>query len=101
MAIHFYRTYTPSTRNRSVVSGFEEMVRSRPKRNSTSGYTCRKGHNNRGIITSQHTGGGDKRLYRQIDFRRSERGISGRIVHLTNCNINAQAELVHYPPHKL
>nr|YP_009559543.1 ribosomal protein L2 [Diphasiastrum digitatum]AZU95340.1 ribosomal protein L2 [Diphasiastrum digitatum] len=97
MAIRFYRAYTPGTRNRSVVSGSEEMVRSRPERNLTSGYTCRKGRNNRGIITSRHRGGGHKRLYRQIDFRRSKRGISGRIVTIEyDPNRNAYICLVHY-----
>lgn len=97
MAIRFYKTYTPSTRNRSLVSGFEEIVRTRPEKNLTYGFTFKKGRNNRGIITSRHRGGGHKRLYRQIDFRRNKEDISGKIVTIEyDPNRNAYICLVHY-----
>ncbi|KAL4315360.1 hypothetical protein AHAS_Ahas15G0177300 [Arachis hypogaea] len=57
MAIHLYKTSTPSTRNGAVDS-----------------------RNARVIITAGHRGGGHKRLYRKIDFRRNEKDIYGRIV---------------------
>jgi len=70
MTIRLYKAYTPSTRNRSV-SRFEEIVRSNPQKKLTYGQHNKGGRNNRGVITSRHRGGGHKRLYRQIDFRRN------------------------------
>nr|YP_009974161.1 ribosomal protein L2 [Marattia laxa]QNH94011.1 ribosomal protein L2 [Marattia laxa] len=78
MAIRLYRAYTPGTRNRSVL-GFEELIRIKPQKKLTSGQHSGKGRNNRGIITSRHRGGGHKRLYRQIDFRRNKFDVPGRI----------------------
>jgi large subunit ribosomal protein L2 len=59
--------------------------------------SCGKGCNARGIITAGHRGGGHKRLYRQIDFRRNEKDISGRIVTIEyDPNRNAYICLIHY-----
>nr|QCD15728.1 ribosomal protein L2 [Osmunda japonica] len=96
MAIRLYKAYTPGTRNRSVLS-FEEVVNRKPRKKLTSGKHSRRGRNNRGIITSRHRGGGHKRLYRQIDFRRSKRGIAGRITSIEyDPNRNAYICLVNY-----
>nr|BDD17433.1 ribosomal protein L2 [Takakia lepidozioides] len=96
MTIRLYKAYTPGTRNRSVL-GFEEIVGSDPQKKLTSGRHDRKGRNNRGIITSRHRGGGHKRLYRQIDFRRDKRGISGKIITMEyDPNRNANICLAHY-----
>lgn len=78
MGIRSYKAYTPGTRNRSV-SKFEEIVQIKPEKKLTSGQHRQKGRNNRGIITSRHRGGGHKRLYRHIDFRRNKQGIVGQI----------------------
>jgi large subunit ribosomal protein L2 len=78
MGIRSYKAYTPGTRNRSV-SQFEEIIQIKPEKKLTSGQSRRKGRNNRGIITSRHRGGGHKRLYRYIDFRRNKQGIIGEI----------------------
>nr|QKV09719.1 ribosomal protein L2 [Pyrularia edulis] len=77
MAIHLYKTSTPSTRNGAV----DSQVKSNPRTNLIYGqHRCGKGRNSRGIITAGHRGGGHKRLYRKIDFRRNEKDIYGRIV---------------------
>ncbi|KAG6621720.1 hypothetical protein I3842_Q013400 [Carya illinoinensis] len=77
MAIHLYKTSTPSTRNGAV----DSQVKSNPRNNLIYGqHHCGKGRNSRGIITAGHRGGGHKRLYRKIDFRRNEKDIYGRIV---------------------
>nr|YP_009860377.1 ribosomal protein L2 [Santalum album]YP_010827670.1 ribosomal protein L2 [Santalum leptocladum]YP_010827742.1 ribosomal protein L2 [Santalum boninense]YP_010827814.1 ribosomal protein L2 [Santalum ellipticum]YP_010827886.1 ribosomal protein L2 [Santalum lanceolatum]YP_010827958.1 ribosomal protein L2 [Santalum paniculatum]YP_010828030.1 ribosomal protein L2 [Santalum pyrularium]YP_010828102.1 ribosomal protein L2 [Santalum yasi]YP_010828246.1 ribosomal protein L2 [Santalum acuminatum]WF len=77
MAIHLYKTSTPSTRNGAV----DSQVKSNPRTNLIYGqHRCGKGRNARGIITAGHRGGGHKRLYRKIDFRRNEKDIDGRIV---------------------
>nr|YP_009987964.1 ribosomal protein L2 [Phlegmariurus phlegmaria]QNL17774.1 ribosomal protein L2 [Phlegmariurus phlegmaria] len=97
MAILFYRDYTPGARDQLVVSSYEGIVQFKPQKKLISGFTCRKGRNNRGIITSRHRGGGHKRLYRQIDFQRSKKDISGRIVTVEyDPNRNAYICLVHY-----
>nr|AKI29346.1 ribosomal protein L2 [Selaginella uncinata] len=96
MAIRLYRACTPGTRNRSVLD-FGDIVRSDPHRGLTSGFTPRRGRNNRGIVTSRHRGGGHKRLYRHIDFRRSKRGVPGRIITVEyDPNRSAYISLVHY-----
>nr|YP_009969703.1 ribosomal protein L2 [Beilschmiedia obtusifolia]QNE86810.1 ribosomal protein L2 [Beilschmiedia obtusifolia] len=93
-AIHFYKTSTPSIRNGSVNS----QVKSNPRNNLISGqHRCSKGRNARGIITARHRGGGHKRLYRKMDFRRNEKDISARIVTIEyDPNRNAYICLIHY-----
>ena len=94
MAIHLYKTSTPSTRNGAV----DSQVKSNPRKNLIYGqHRCGKGRNARGIITARHRGGGHKRLYRKIDFRRNEKDISGRIVTIEyDPNRNAYICLIHY-----
>ncbi|KAI3843610.1 hypothetical protein MKX03_004111 [Papaver bracteatum] len=93
-AIHLYKTSTPSTRNGAV----DSQVKSNSRNNLISGQRhCGKGRNARGIITARHRGGGHKRLYRKIDFRRNEKDISGRIVTIEyDPNRNAYICLIHY-----
>lgn len=94
MAIHLYKTSTPSTRNRAV----DSQVKSNTRNNLIYGqHRCGKGRNARGIITAGHRGGGHKRLYRKIDFRRNEKDIYGRIVTIEyDPNRNAYICLIHY-----
>nr|YP_009158558.1 ribosomal protein L2 [Lepidozamia peroffskyana]AFR59430.1 ribosomal protein L2 [Lepidozamia peroffskyana]BAR93764.1 ribosomal protein L2 [Lepidozamia peroffskyana] len=97
MAIRSYRTYAPSTNNR-LISSCNGRVRPNPRKRLTSGqHHCGKGRNSRGIITARHRGGGHKRLYRQIDFRRNEKYTSGKIVTIEyDPNRSAYICLVHY-----
>nr|UXR13870.1 ribosomal protein L2 [Asarum sieboldii] len=92
--MHLYKTSTPSTRNGAV----DSQVKSNPRNNLIYGQRrCGKGRNARGIITAGHRGGGHKRLYRKIDFRRNEKDISGRIVTIEyDPNRNAYICLIHY-----
>nr|YP_010439790.1 ribosomal protein L20 [Ventilago harmandiana]YP_010439812.1 ribosomal protein L20 [Ventilago harmandiana]UTC34186.1 ribosomal protein L20 [Ventilago harmandiana]UTC34208.1 ribosomal protein L20 [Ventilago harmandiana] len=94
MAIHLYKTSTPSTRKGAV----DGQVKSNPRNNLIYGqHRCGKGRNARGIITAGHRGGGHKRLYRKIDFRRNEKDIYGRIVTIEyDPNRNAYICLIHY-----
>nr|BDI13130.1 hypothetical protein [Nanhaia fordii] len=94
MAIHLYKTSTPSTRNGAV----DSQVKSNPRNHLIYGkHRCGKGRNARGIITAGHRGGGHKRLYRKIDFRRNEKNIYGRIVTIEyDPNRNAYICLIHY-----
>jgi large subunit ribosomal protein L2 len=96
MNIRNYQAYTPSTRNRSV-SDFSELSKIRPEKSLTSWIHQPKGRNNRGIITSRHRGGGHKKLYREIDFKREKIGIPGKVVGIEyDPNRNSRIALVHY-----
>nr|YP_009578294.1 ribosomal protein L2 [Taxus chinensis]YP_009578950.1 ribosomal protein L2 [Taxus florinii]QBK32904.1 ribosomal protein L2 [Taxus chinensis]QBK34626.1 ribosomal protein L2 [Taxus florinii]QBK35446.1 ribosomal protein L2 [Taxus florinii]QBK35692.1 ribosomal protein L2 [Taxus chinensis]QBK35856.1 ribosomal protein L2 [Taxus chinensis] len=92
------RSYRTSGISGKSLSGFDGRVQSHPQKKLTSGkHRCGKGRNNRGIITSRHRGGGHKRLYRQIDFRRNEKNILGKIVRIeSDPNRSAYICLVHY-----
>nr|YP_009555727.1 ribosomal protein L2 [Selaginella lepidophylla]AZU95844.1 ribosomal protein L2 [Selaginella lepidophylla] len=96
MAIRLRRARSLGTRAKSKFDSVD-TVRSGPHRGLTYGLTRAMGRNNRGIITSRHRGGGHKRLYRQIDFRRSKKNVLGRIV-TVECDPNrgAYTSLVHY-----
>lgn len=78
MNIRAYKPYTPATRNRSV-SRFDDTAECRPDKRLTRGQHRPRGRNNRGVITCRHRGGGHKRLYRDIDFRRSKFHTVGRV----------------------
>lgn len=77
MGIRFYKPYTSGTRSRSVSDFNEISLKTSPEKSLTFGFYRSKGRNNRGIITNRHRGGGHKRLYRLIDFKRTKIGISG------------------------
>ena len=96
MGIRFYRAYTPGTRNRSV-SDFQEITKSKPEKSLTSSNHRARGRNNRGVITCQQRGGGHKRLYRQMDFRRNKQGVPATVFSVEyDPNRNARIALLHY-----
>jgi large subunit ribosomal protein L2 len=96
MGIRTLRPYTPSTRDYSV-SDFAEITRSEPEKSLTCHVHRPKGRNNRGVITCRHRGGGHKRLYRIIDFRRDKLNVVARVAEIEyDPNRNARIALVHY-----
>lgn len=98
MGIRFLQAYTPGTRNRSV-SDFSELPdkSSTPEKKLTKSVHRSKGRNNRGIITCRHRGGGHKRLYREIDFRRDKIGVPAKVVKIEyDPNRNARIALLRY-----
>ncbi len=96
MGIRFYKAYTPGTRNRSV-SEFTEITHNKPEKSLTSGIHRSKGRNNRGVISSRHRGGGHKRLYRKIDFKRDKIGIPAKVTTIEyDPNRNARIALLQY-----
>lgn len=96
MAIRNYRPYTPGTRERSV-SEFTEITRNEPEKSLTVHSHRRKGRNTQGLITTRHRGGGHKRLYRIVDFRRDKRNIPARVAEIEyDPNRNARIALLHY-----
>ncbi|MGB3138729.1 MAG: 50S ribosomal protein L2 [Nodosilinea sp.] len=96
MAIRSYRPYTPGTRERTV-SEFSEITRSEPEKSLTHSKHRHKGRNNRGVITCRHRGGGHKRLYRVVDFRREKLGVPAKVASIEyDPNRNARISLLHY-----
>nr|YP_001876618.1 ribosomal protein L2 [Welwitschia mirabilis]ABY26831.1 ribosomal protein L2 [Welwitschia mirabilis]AMA21082.1 ribosomal protein L2 [Welwitschia mirabilis] len=83
-------------KKKTVTSTYKKEVLRCKKLTSGKHHRC-KGRNNKGIITVKHRGGGHKRRYRQIDFKRKEKDIPGKIVSIEyDPNRNACISLVHY-----
>ena len=96
MSIRLYKSYTPGTRNRAL-SDFAEITKSKPEKSLIRKNHRNKGRNNRGIITIRHRGGGHKRLYRLIDFKRNKYGVEGTVATIEyDPNRNARIALIHY-----
>nr|UNJ16382.1 ribosomal protein L2 [Boldiaceae sp.] len=96
MTIRLYRAYTPGTRNKTV-SGFAEVTKSKPEKSLLKKFHSVSGHNNCGVITVRHRGGGHKKRYRAIDFKRNLHGISARVAAIEyDPNRNARIALLHY-----
>ena len=96
MPTRSYRPYTPGIRQ-ATVSDFAEITKSKPEKSLTKYKHRVKGRNNRGVITSRRRGGGHKRLYRQIDFRRDKRNITATVVAIEyDPNRNARIALLQY-----
>ncbi|MCI0395160.1 MAG: 50S ribosomal protein L2 [Chloroflexi bacterium] len=93
------KVYKPTSPGRRGMSGqtFEEVTRPTPERSLTQGMRKRGGRNVRGKITIRHRGGGHKRRYRDIDFRRDKLGIPGRVTTVEyDPNRSARIALVVY-----
>ena len=96
MAIRIYKPHTPGTRNRGV-SSFNEITKSKPEKSLTVSNHRVKGRNNQGRITIRHRGGGHKKLYRLIDFKRNKYDTLGRVASIEyDPNRNARIALIHY-----
>jgi|TARA_B110000093_G_scaffold94221_1_gene101747 large subunit ribosomal protein L2 len=96
MAIRIFKPNTPGTRNRGV-SSFNEITKQKPEKTLTKANHRVKGRNNQGRITIRHRGGGHKRLYRIIDFKRNKRNILGKVASIEyDPNRNARIALINY-----
>ncbi len=78
MGIKKFKPYTPSRRFMTV-SDFSEITKTEPEKSLTVGFVRGTGRNNQGRITCRHKGGGHKRRYRIIDFRRNKIGIPAKV----------------------
>jgi len=74
MPVRKLKPVTPGTRFMSI-AGFEEITKTVPEKSLTASLTKSGGRNNLGRVTSRHRGGGHKRKYRIIDFKRNKNGI--------------------------
>lgn len=96
MAIRTLKPITPGTRFYSV-SAFTEITSDKPFKDLTTSLKKSGGRNNTGRITSRHRGGGHKRRYRIIDFKRNKIGISATVETIEyDPNRNARIALVKY-----
>ena len=87
---------TPGTRGMSV-SGFDEITTNRPEKSLLEPLPSKAGRNSQGRITSRFRGGGHKRAYRVIDFKRNKLGVPGRVATIEyDPNRNARIALVVY-----
>jgi large subunit ribosomal protein L2 len=81
MSIRKFRPMTAGTRFRSV-SGFDEITRDTPEKSLLEPLTKSGGRNNLGQLSMRHRGGGHKRQYRKIDFRRTKHGVPARVAEI-------------------
>jgi len=96
MAIKKYRPMTPSQRFRTVPT-FEEVTSTVPEKSLLKPLRKSGGRNNKGRITSRHRGGGHKRHYRIIDFKRNKFDIPARVASIEyDPNRSAYIALLHY-----
>ncbi len=93
------KKYKPTSPGRRFVTGsdFEEVTRDRPEKSLTTKISKTGGRNNRGRITTRHIGGGHKRRYRIIDFKRRKDGVPAKVAAIEyDPNRSARIALLHY-----
>jgi large subunit ribosomal protein L2 len=96
MAIKVYKPTSPGRRGMSV-SAFDEITRTTPERSLLRPLREAAGRNNQGRVTVRHQGGGHKRMYRLIDFRRDKHGIPAKVTSIEyDPNRSARIALLTY-----
>lgn len=96
MPIKSYKPTSPGRRGMSAFT-FEEITAKKPEKSLTVPLKSRAGRNNQGRITTRHRGGGAKRAYRIIDFKRSLRGIPAEVATIEyDPNRSARIALLKY-----
>lgn len=97
MALKSYRPITPSNRYK-LLPDFEEITASSPEKSLCRPLKKSGGRNNNGRITCRHRGGGHKRKYRLIDFKRSRRDEAAKVLTIEyDPNRSARIALIEYP----
>ena len=96
MGIKTYNPYTPSRRNMTG-SDFAEITKKTPEKSLTTSLKKNAGRNNQGKITVRHHGGGSRRKYRIIDFKRNKDGIPATVIGIEyDPNRTANSALICY-----
>src|ERR1051325_4505925 len=97
MAIRKYKPTTPGRRGSSVAD-FAEVTRDHPEKSLVRPLHGKGGRNVHGRVTARHQGGGHKRAYRVIDFRRADKdGVPAKVAHIEyDPNRSARIALLHY-----
>ena len=79
MGIKTYNPYTPS-RRQMTGSDFSEITKTAPEKSLVVSLSKNSGRNNQGKITVRHRGGGNRRKYRLVDFKRKKDGIAAKVI---------------------
>jgi large subunit ribosomal protein L2 len=79
MPIKFYNPTSPGRRQGTVLDYKSVLTKFKPERSLTHGKRRASGRNHHGVITAKHRGGGNKKLYRLIDFKRQKDGVPARV----------------------
>src|SRR3954470_16751392 len=92
MAVRFYNPTSPGRRAGSVLDYKATLTKFTPEKSLTVGKRRASGRNHHGVITAKHRGGGKKKLYRLIDFKRQKDGVAAKVVGIEydpnrSCNI--------------
>src|SRR5882757_6018813 len=96
MPVRKFKPTSPGRRFMSV-STFEEITKSTPEKALTEKLTKKGGRNNNGRITTRHQGGGHKRQYRIVDFKRRKDGVPAKVAAIEyDPNRSARLALLHY-----
>lgn len=96
MSIKKYKATSPAVRQMTV-SKFEEITKTEPEKSLVVSLNRTGGRNAQGKITSRHRGGGAKRKYRIIDFKRDKDGVPGKVASIEyDPNRTANIALIHY-----
>ena len=96
MAIKVYNRTSAGRRNSSV-QDFTDLAKKRPQKGLVERITRSGGRNNQGFTTARFRGGGARRLYRVIDFRRDKDGVPGKVTAVEyDPNRSARIALIHY-----
>jgi large subunit ribosomal protein L2 len=93
------KKFNPTSAGRRFQTGmsFDEISATRPEKSLTVGLRSTGGRNSQGHVTSRYMGGGHKRLYRIIDFRRDKMGVPARVASIEyDPNRSARIALLHY-----
>lgn len=97
MPLKKFKPYTPSRRQMSVAD-FSGLTKKGPEKRLTERMHDGAGRNNLGRVTVRRRGGGHKRVYRSLDFRRNKDGVPGKVASIEyDPNRSARIALVHYP----
>src|SRR3954451_19129955 len=96
MAVRRYKPTSPGRRFMTV-SDFAEITKKEPEKSLLAPVTKKGGRNNNGRITTRHQGGGHKRRYRIIDFKRTKDGVPAKVHSIEyDPNRSARIALLHY-----
>ena len=96
MPVKSYRPYTPSRRTLQI-SDFSDITKTTPEKKLSRGLRKHGGRNNTGMVMVRHHGGGHRRSYRTIDFKREKFGVPARVASIEyDPNRSARICLIHY-----
>ena len=91
-----YKPYTPSRRF-ITVEDFSGLTKKAPEKSLTHGMRKKGGRNNWGLLVVRHQGGGHKRAFRDIDFKRNKFGVPGKVMAIEyDPNRSARIALIYY-----